>query len=312
MSIRKRIENYVKNAINSALSVNSCLVETKVLTGTLLAEIQKGRVDITGIEAAEFKVFSQFGEDGIIQFLVNKLKIPRQNQSFVEFGVENYTEANTIFLMMKDNWRGLIIDGSSKNIESIKGRSHYWRHELSAVNAFIHKENINDLLSEAGFSGEIGLLSVDIDGNDFWIWKALTVCSPWIVIAEYNSVFGNEHAISVPYDAAFERTKAHHSNLYWGCSIRALEHLASEKGYTLVGSNAAGNNAFFVRNDKIADLTPVLSKTAWVESRFRESRDEAGKLTFLAGRARSEAIAGMMVVDVVDGQLHRFGDLRLQ
>ncbi len=86
----------------------------------------------------------------------------------------------------------------------------------------------------------------------------------------------------------------------------------SKRGYTLVGSNSAGNNAFFVRNDKMADLTPVLSKAACVESRFRESRDEAGKLTFLSGRARSEAIASLTVIDVVDGQLHRLGDLRLQ
>jgi hypothetical protein len=227
----------------------------------------------------------------------------------VEFGVESYNEANTIFLMMKDNWRGLIMDGSQKNMDTAKRRSNFWRHDLTAVTAFIDRDNINSLISDAGFAGEIGLLSLDIDGNDYWVWEKLTVANPIIVVAEYNSVFGASHAISVPYEAKFQRNKAHYSNLYWGCSIRALEYLADKKGYALVGSNSAGNNVFFVRRDRLGDLKPVISSAAWVDARFRESLDEAGNLTYSSGEARGRLISDLKVVDVVDGQVRRFGDL---
>ncbi|RYX92485.1 hypothetical protein EON78_06435, partial [bacterium] len=108
------------------------------------------------IHKAEFQVFSQWGDDGIIHFLVNYLDIP--NQTFVEFGVENYTECNTRFLLVNDNWSGLIMDGSSAHMSAVRNESIYWRYDLKAVDTFVTAENINDLLWSNGFAGEIGLL----------------------------------------------------------------------------------------------------------------------------------------------------------
>jgi len=255
---------------------------------------------LDNIQAAELKVFSQFGEDGIIQYLVEKAAILPQEKSFVEFGVEDYGESNTRFLLMKDNWRGLVIDGSKANVRHIQEWRSFWRFDLTAKAEFISADNIAGLISEAGFAQNLGLLSIDIDGNDYWVWEKLTI-DPVIVIVEYNSVFGPARAVTVPYDPKFQRTQAHFSNLYWGCSLKALSHLADKKGYALVGSNSAGNNAFFVRKDRLNGMKAVKAEDAHVVSRFRESRDREGRQTHMGGRARAELIAEMPLLDVETG-----------
>ena len=252
------------------------------------------------LREAEFKVFSQFGDDGIIQYLIARLDIPPELSSFIEFGVQDYSESNTRFLLLKDNWRGLVMDGDERNIESLRVRDMYWRHDLTALCRWINRDNIDTILQESEFSGPIGILSIDIDGNDYWVWQRMTAVQPVIVIAEYNSVFGARQAITVPYDPAFNRTKAHYSNLYWGASLSALASLARSKGYAFVGSNLAGNNAYFVDESYLGrgGIVALTPEQGYVESRFRESRDERGGLTYLGGAARRRMIAGMPVYDI--------------
>jgi hypothetical protein len=283
---------------NKALSFND--VE-KVLLGTLLSKENNKLSQVEDLSEVEFKVFSQWGDDGIIQYLANKINIP--HKVFVEFGVEGYHESNTRFLLMKDNWEGMVIDGSAKNIKSIKSQDISWRHTLHAVNAFITTENINHIISNSGISGEIGILSVDIDGNDYWVTEAINAVNPVLLINEYNSVFGNERAITVPYDASFVRSTAHHSNLYYGASLAALHYLADKKGYSFIGCNSNGNNAYFVRNDKLNGLKVKTVKEGFVDAKFRESRNAEGELTFLSGNGRLEYIKGLPVVNVLNNQL---------
>jgi len=111
-----------------------------------------------------------------------------------------------------------------------------------------------------------------------------------MVIAEYNSVFGARQAITVPYDPAFNRTRSHYSNLYWGASLPALASLGRSKGYALVGSNLAGNNAYFVHESYLGrgGVVALTAGQSYVESRFRESRDQRGQLTYLGGAARRQ------------------------
>ena len=251
---------------------------------------------VASLEETEFRAFSQWGEDGIIQYLISK--VPIHDRSFVEFGVENYIESNTRFLLLHDNWKGLVIDGSRSHIEFIKHDTIYWKHDLTAVCRFITRENINEILAGNGFSGDIGLLSIDIDGNDYWVWEKIDVIRPRIVICEYNSVFGCEHAVTVPYDAEFERGKAHYCNLYHGASLAALCRLATGKGYDFVGSNSTGTNAFFVRNDLQHGLRTFTAAEGFIESRIRESRNEAGMLTFLTGRERLRVMQDMPVYKI--------------
>jgi hypothetical protein len=276
--------------------------EVKLLAAGALIRHMKGRDALGSINEAEFKVFSQFGDDGIIQYLVHCLRISARQQVFIEFGVENYEEANTKFLLLNDNWRGLVLDGSSTNIDAVTRDGYYWRYDLTAAAAFVDRDNVNDLFRKYGFQGEIGLLSIDIDGNDYWIWERIEAVDPIIVIVEYNSVFGSQHAVTIPYEPAFHRSKAHYSNLYWGASLKALWLLSQNKGYAFVGCNSAGNNAYFVRRDRMGVLKPLTVEEGYVESRFRESRDLSGRLSYLQGGQRLRAIAGMVVFDVEHGR----------
>lgn len=279
----------------------------KLLSSKILIDQMRARGTCGSIAESEFKVFSQFGDDGIIQYLIHNAKV--DVEKFVEFGVEDYSESNTRFLLMNNNWQGLVMDGSPENIRQIKHREYYWKHDLTAVHCWIDRKNINSIIREHGFSGALGLLSIDVDGNDYWIWECLDAVEPVIVIVEYNSVFGDRYAITIPYEPGFHRTKAHYSNLYWGTSIRALWSLAERKGYAFVGSNSAGNNAYFVKQDKMGGIRPSSVQDGYVKSRYRESRDAEGKLTFVAGKERVNIIKDMPVYDLEQGRVIKIKDL---
>lgn len=257
----------------------------------------------------EFKVFSQFGDDGIIQYILQRLDLPASEQRFVEFGVENYTEANTRFLLRNNNWSGLIMDASEPFMSSVRRDEIYWRHDLTALARFITRENINALLEEAGFGGPIGLLSIDIDGNDYWIWEAITTVDPAVVIVEYNSLFGAHDAVTIPYQADFSRERAHYSHLYWGTSLAALCHLAAQKNYVWIGCNAAGNNAYFVRKAEADRFFCPRLPDGFVASKYRESRDQEGRLSFLDHERGFALIADIAVWNVAENRLHPLSEI---
>jgi hypothetical protein len=197
---------------------------------------------------------------------------------------------------MNDNWSGFVMDSSESNISRIVSAEYFWRHDLTAKTAFVDRENVNELLAAPGFDREVGLLHIDVDGNDYWIWKAIDVILPIIVVLEYNSVFGIDRAITVPYDRAFDRTSKHYSNLYFGASLRALYQVSHLKGYAFVGSNSAGNNAYFIRRDKLnATVKESTLEKGYVRSRFRQSRDKFGNLTHLTWHEQVAAIRGLTV-----------------
>ena len=204
------------------------------------------------------------------------------------------------------------MDSDPNCINEVVSRDDFWKHDLAAVAAFITAENVNEIITAASFNGEVGLLSIDVDGMDYWIWEAVTACSPVIVIVEYNSVFGSTHAVTVPYDRGFDRHTAHYSHLYAGASLKALEHLGRRKGYSLVGSNSAGNNAFFVKDEYLADIRPLAAADAYVESRFRESRDSRGYLNYLRGEERLREIADLRVFDVTTNEMVTLSHLHQQ
>jgi hypothetical protein len=277
-----------------------------LLTGRLASFAVRSVPRVSRICDVEFQVYSQWGEDGIIDWLIERLAI--SNTTFVEFGVEKYLEANTRFLLENRNWRGLIMDGNAEYMAGVKADDIYWRHDLTAVPAFIDRDNVNDLIGSR-FSGEIGLLSVDIDGNDYWVWERITAVNPIIVICEYNAVFGDTAAVSIPYDPAFARARAHPSTLYFGASLPALLHLAKKKGYVFVGTNLAGCNAFFVREDYAPRVCGLVDTFAGHPLRAREARDEHGDLSLISGLDRFRLISSMPVIDVVTGEQKPLRDI---
>tara|TARA_B110000503_G_C7085341_1_gene387021 strand:- start:91 stop:966 length:876 start_codon:yes stop_codon:yes gene_type:complete len=277
-------------------NINSELQDLKLSIGQIQSKLNVNSLE-KNIKKKEFKVFSQWGEDGIIDYLISNLDI--ENKTFIEFGVENYEESNTKFLLLNKNWEGFIMDSSSNNINHIKNSELYWKHSLKAVISFVNKENINDLLELSKFDKKIGLLSIDIDGNDYWVWKEIDKIEPSIVIIEYNARLGIEKPYVVPYEKNFERKKANYSMIYYGASLKALVKLGKKKGYELVHCNKAGNNAFFVKkellNDKIKSIDAV---KGFVDNKFRESRDKKGKLIFLNKKSEEEILFKLPLEEV--------------
>ena len=304
-----RLFRHVKSRLHQAFfaELRQEVEETKILAAKGLIYQNQTRGIVDPLTPVEFKVFSQFGEDGIIQYILGHLDVPAQ--TFVEFGVEDYTESNTRFLMQHDNWRGLVIDASAAHVAAIETTPFFWKHDLTARCAFITRENINTLIEEAGFHGAIGLLSIDIDGNDYWVWERLSAIDPLIVVAEYNSLWGAQRAVTIPYDAGFDRFKAHYSGLYFGASLKALCLLAARKGYAFVGSNSHGSNAFFVKHSNVGALKVFDAETGYVESRFRQSRDRSSKLDYAPPAKVLQQMRTLPLYDVEHDAVLPIGDI---
>jgi hypothetical protein len=205
-----------------------------------------------------FRVFSEFDEDGVVLFLLAVGGSPHRR--FVDIGAgDGVFASNTANLALNLGFDGLFVDASQPLVE--RGRRFYSRHPDTTVRppafvrALVTRENVNDVLAEAGFTGDIDLLSIDIDGNDYWIWQALECVNPRFVIAEAHPELGREEWV-MPYEPDFDaRTAAPGS--WMGASPAAMTRLAESLGYRTVGANLYGFNILFARND-VAEVLPTI------------------------------------------------------
>lgn len=280
--------------------------EVRYEAGLIKHELHQSRT-FDNPRDAGYRVYSQFEEDGIIQELLRHVAV--ENDLFVEIGVEDYRESNTRYLLQKDDWKGVLIDGSDYAREFVYQSELFWKHQVDVIQQFLTAENINSVL--APYAGDIGLLSIDVDGNDYHLWRAISVISPRIVVVEYQSNFGPDLPISTPYRADFDRFKHHASGLCAGASLSAFDHLAREKGYTLVASTKQ-HNAFFVRNDVLGSLRPRSVAECYVAVRFREMILKDGVPTHIGPMVdRRREMRDAKVVNVVTGAESTIGQLFL-
>ncbi|MFC5438084.1 hypothetical protein ACFPME_16105 [Rhodanobacter umsongensis] len=278
---------------------------TLELLGGFLAQQVAGKQHVSSLHDVEFRVYSQWGDDGIIQWIVSHL--PSTPKRFVEFGIEDYSESNTRFLMVNNNWTGLVMDGSPENINRLHRRKWFWRYGLTALPCFVTRDNVNSLVGDWAAGEEIGLLHIDVDGNDYWLWEAIRCTSPSICIMEYNALFGSERAVTVPYSSDFRRFDAHYSGQYFGASLAALTLLARTKGYALIGTNSAGNNAYYLRTDLLSShMREISIAEAFTTPTFRDSRNRQHRLNYLSYDQRQSSIRGLPVLDVVSGRVEPF------
>lgn len=224
--------------------------------GARWEELTRKRLgDYKALENYGYKVYSQNDEDGIIAEIFNR--IGTTTKEFIEFGVQNGLESNCHLLLHK-GWKGLWIEGSKDYCKEINVRFRPVLEKgiLRLANAFITKDNINSLIKKKAFSDSPDLLSIDIDGNDWYIWDSIENCSPRVVCIEYNGKFPPDIEWIQPYNP-------HHiwSCADWhGASLLSLYKLGEKKGYQLVTTNLNGTNAFFVKKELINDKFSSLSK----------------------------------------------------
>ncbi len=270
--------------------------------GRLETHLMDTRPAPARLEDVEFSIFSQFGEDGILQYLIRHVKVP--DTTFVEVGVGNYRESNTRFLLENNNWRGIAVNGDDTHARFILGSKLAWRYDIEPVQAFVTRDNIGQIIEDFGLSGQIGLLSIDVDGVDYWLWNAITDVTPAIVVMEFNALFGPDATVTVPYDPTFVDAEAHWSRAYFGASLGALAHLGKQRGYRLVGCSSNAANAFFV-HDSLADdaLPEVSTREAWRAPRFLTTRNPDGTLSRIRSiEQRLDAIGDLPLVDVSTGR----------
>lgn len=214
--------------------------------------------DLPAFSDTGFRVFSQFEEDGKLLFIFSVIGM--ENKIFVEIGSDDGVNSNSANLYFNFGWYGLFIDGNQKavnrGIKFFRKYPHNWFYQPKFVCSMVNRENVNQLIESAGFKGEIGLLSIDIDGNDYWVWDAISVVEPKVVIIETHNEFGLNDIV-VPYDADYSYPGKH--PVYHGASPVAMTKLANKKGYRLVGANDLGINFIFVKNGLADDLIPEVS-----------------------------------------------------
>lgn len=221
-----------------------------------------------------FGVFCDADEDGILLFLLSVVSSGRKQ--LVDLGSASIDASNSSNLILHHGWSGLLVDANEDAVDA--ARDGYERLGVippDMTNAWLTAENVNDLLRERGVTGDIGLLSIDIDGNDYWLWRAIDAISPRVVVIEYQDIIGPERSITIPYQPDFSLrhydVNAKHNN-YVGASLRAMVNLGLEKGYRLVAVNNYGFNAFFVRDSLARDLLPEIP----VEDGFPHPWNEYG------------------------------------
>ena len=184
-----------------------------------------------------FKAYSQSDEDGIIQEIFSRIGIT--NRIFVEFGVGGGTENNTLYLL-KSGWEGLWIECDLNNCNSIKEKfKNTLNKRLFLAQQIITKDNINEIISKY-YTGDIDLLSVDIDGNDLYVLDAINCIQPKVIICEYNEKFRPPLKWSIKYD---ENHKWDGTD-YHGASLAAINDVLTKKNYKLVCCNITGVNCF--------------------------------------------------------------------
>lgn len=266
-----------------------------------LGRVESRQIRELPLELAAFQVFSQDAEDGLLVWL-SRL-VPVEQRFFVEFGIESYVESNTRFLLLDHGWEGLILDADAEHIRSIRRGEWYLAQRLSAEAARLTAENADEVL-RAYSRRRVGLLSIDIDGNDWWVWEAITAVDPVVVVVEYNAVFGPVRSVTVPYAPDFDRRVAHPSWIYFGASLAALERLGRRKGYVLVATSPSGVNAFFVRRDMLPPELPRRSAVdLWRPCRFSESRDATGTIVKVALAEQQALVEALPLVEIDEAGL---------
>ena len=269
--------------------------------------------EVEDITETEVKIFSQNGEDGIIDYLINSLRIDKKN--FVEIGVGNYRESNTRFLYNSYHPKGLIVDYIDDMQKKVKQHLNFWKGDLRIINKQIDSENILEVLSK-GCDYEIDLFSIDIDSIDYWIIQKLKNNISKIFVAEYNPVFGSELEVSVPNISGFMRSQYHYSHLCYGMSLKALINLMDKKGYYFIGSNTQKINAFFISKEFKKDVffknVKIKNLDDYTDSNIRDSRDANNNLNYLSGDMKFKEIENCEVINLKDDkrELIKLKDLK--
>ena len=261
---------------------------------------------------AEVKVFSQWGEDGILDYLFDLIGATKPR--IIEFGVGDFTECNSRFAAEHRNASVYAIDMRDDLVKKVQNLDVFWKNTIFPICDFITPETAKKHQEVAEYKfGGIDLISLDIDGNDYWVLQNLDFSNVQIVVCEYNPLYGSNTACTVERNDFFDRTKEHFSWLHYGMSLRAAIDLLSLSELTFIGTNRAGNNAFFIKQEFVKSLDFELPNNneldEFVDWRVRESRDMNGNLSFLSKTDALKIISNCRITNTATSETYSVGQI---
>lgn len=227
---------------------------SQVLLQLYYKDLLSRRKKLPSFDEVGFREYSQTNEDGILLFIFSV--IGSGNKKCIEIGAQKGIECNTANLIINHAWQGLLLDTNSQAVEV--GQMFYRLNFNTKgfapvfINKKVTRKNINTIIQQGGFNGEIDLLSLDIDGVDYWVLEALSVVRPRVIVVEYNNNIPPDKSWTIPYSNSFDiRNDIHNKKdkIFYGASLLAFVKLAKKKGYRLIGCNWRNFNAFFMRKD---------------------------------------------------------------
>lgn len=287
---KRRVKGFVAKQTASLLSETGRGAQEATMQRLLVAQyrqIMAAGGALPSLAETGFGVYSANEEDGMILLIVAVAGL--ESRQCAEIGAGSVMGANTTNLIVNWGVRALLIEGDQEQLDATK--AFLQRHPIDERKVVLRSdwvtaENVNDVFVEHGFKGDLDVLSLDIDGVDYWIWKALDVVQPRILIVEVQDIWGADEAVTVPYRPDFNEGEASGFN-NCGASLPAWVKLNRDKGYRLVGATSNGLNAFFLRNDVAPDIFPEVSAAAcldqpWLEGERSRRRTEARKYDWVS------------------------------
>lgn len=278
-NIKKRLKKQIINLVKEALFLgekryNYQVEQKNFILNTIALKNQK--VKLPPVSEMGFKIYSQYEEDGMLLYIFTLIGVT--NKKVVEICAGNGQECMATNLIVNHGWDGLLFDGDEQNVSEgmnfFSSNIHTRLMPPKFIHAWITKSNINDLIQNNGFIGEIDLLSIDIDGNDYHILKNVNVVKPRVIICEVHNVIPAEHSLTIPYTEDFDFKDGRQPQDYRSASLLAMYNLLKNKGYRLIACNKYGFNAIFIRSDLGLDLLPSILVEEALNNKYSEYRRE--------------------------------------
>jgi hypothetical protein len=281
IKLNLRIIGNIKSIYRSMRNeINKNYLQTSILS-TKIQRMNYTMLD--DLRQAELKVFSQNGEDGIIDYCLETIGV--KNINFLELGSSDFVECNSRFCNLLRNSGTYLVD-SKMDINKLRNdfEDRFINSKIFCKNAWISTDNINNIIQDATIKlGRLNVLSIDLDGNDYWILKNILDLDFDLIIVEYNPTLSSNLPVSVPYDTNFDRTKKHYTYKYYGATLEAYVQLLKKRNFKFIGATSQGTNAFFVSNVHASKFQKVIkSVDDYKNVSSREARNRQGVLSFIS------------------------------
>jgi hypothetical protein len=277
--VKQKIKRFIESLINSSRQQSTQVQQVQIANQYRLMKKLLTPAEMPLLSKVGFKVYSQFEEDGMLLYIFSL--IGTTNKRVVEICAGDGVQCMAANLIINHGWDGLLFEGDRKlakrGIKFFASNESTWLHPPVFKQAWLTRENVDGLITESGFAGEVDLLSLDVDGNDYYLMEAINSIKPRVIVCETHNVIPADLSLTIPYKPDFNRMQNLHPD-FMGASLLAMKKLLNKKGYRLIGSHRFGFNAFFMLNEVGTEYFPEVSVESVHDNAYTKfRRDTAWK-----------------------------------